>query len=190
MDKTPELSRIVQLSELGSAPFKLDVVATDSEQTALCKRLGLDGLRKLKAHVSFALIEKKHVIVSATFSATLVQPCCVTLKPVTTDISADFSITYIENVEEDEGDDEESDDFFEEKADPPEPLVNEQIDVGAALVEQLALVIDPFPRVKDAVFEGFVSKSKGVPDSEFEKKNPFAALSQLKAKPKNKKNKD
>ncbi|MBL4692975.1 MAG: DUF177 domain-containing protein [Magnetovibrio sp.] len=190
MDQKREFSRIVQLSELGSCPFELDVVATDEELKALEKRLLVDGLKNFKAHVSFALVAKTDVTASGTLSATVTQPCSVTLKPVTTDVSVNFSIQYTTEIEDEEDEDEESDDFFEEQADPPEPLIDEQINIGEALVEQLALEIDPFPRVQGAVFEGFVSKSKDISDHEFEKKNPFAVLSQLKENPKNKKNRD
>ena len=190
MDKMPEFSRIVQISELGSTPFELDISASSKECAALIERLAVDGLENLKAHVSLSLLENSDVDVSARFSACVTQPCAVTLTPVESKIKANFTITYSNDVEEEIEEEDETVEDYEPQADPPEPLIDEKIDVGAAVVEHLALEIDPFPRVKGAVFEGFVSGSKDVKAADFEKKNPFAVLSELKTKQENKKNKE
>lgn len=58
-----------------------------------------------------------------------------------------------------------------ESEDPPDVLEEDLIDVGAYLVEHLALAIDPFPRKPGAVFEA--------PPAE-EPPSPFAVLKMLK----------
>ncbi|HQT52251.1 MAG TPA: DUF177 domain-containing protein, partial [Phenylobacterium sp.] len=55
--------------------------------------------------------------------------------------------------------------------DPPDVLADEEIDLSAYLIEQLALEIDPFPRKPGAVFEY-------APDTT--DLSPFAALKKLK----------
>ena len=196
MNIDPEYSHIVQVSELGDRPLEIDLTANEQERAALTQRLKISSLEQFEAHVSLVLLKSGDVDVVASFKADVIQPCTVTLDPVTSNLSAEFKLTYSPFIEEDEGDeeDEEDDDeVFEDlnnRRDPPEPLVDQKIDVGEALIEQLALEINPFPRVQGAVFEGYVSGSKSEKESGFKKKNPFAALSQLQTKPLNKKNKD
>ena len=56
--------------------------------------------------------------------------------------------------------------------DPPEPLVDGTVDLGALATEFLILGIDPYPRKPDAVFH---APANGPPDE-----GPFAALARLK----------
>ncbi len=57
--------------------------------------------------------------------------------------------------------------------DPPDPIEGGRIDLGALVVEHLALEIDPFPRKPGVVFE---------PPAGGEPPSPFAALRDFKAK--------
>jgi len=189
MDEKPEFSHIVQVCALGSSPLELDLSATAEQRVALAKRMNVDGLEDFQAHVSLILLKNSDVDMTATFSAKVRQPCVITTKPVISDLKATFSMTYSKVIEDDEEEDDEDFDDFESQYDPPEPLIDGQIDVGETLTEQLALEIPPFPRVKGAVFDGFETVSKTLSKEVFEKKNPFAVLSQLKEKPKNKENK-
>ena len=191
MNSAPEYSHIVQVSELGNRPLEINLAANAEQCAALAKRLSLSSIKSFKAQVFLTLLKNSDVDLKASFSVQVIQPCTVTLAPVSSDLKAKFSMTYTPVVEEDE--ESEEDEVFEDLDDmvePPEPLIDQKIDIGAALVEHLALEIDPFPRVKGAVFEGYVAGSKSEKESGFEKKNPFAALSQLQTKPKTKKNKD
>lgn len=193
MNNAPEFSHIVQVSELGNRPLEINLTANDQQRAGLGKRLSLSSLESFKAKVFLTLLKNADVDVKASFTAQIIQPCTVTLEPVTSELQADFSITYSPVIEEDDENDGDDDEVFEDLDDmvePPEPLIDQRLDIGEALVEHLALEINPFPRVKGAVFEGYVAGSKIENASDFEKKNPFAALSQLQTKPLNKKNKD
>ena len=62
----------------------------------------------------------------------------------------------------------------DEIPDPPEPIVNDVIDLGRVATDALFLGIDPYPRKPDAVFEQPVVAAD--PED-----HPFAALKALKA---------
>ncbi len=55
--------------------------------------------------------------------------------------------------------------------DPPDELTGETLDIGAYVVEHLALALSPFPRKPDAIFE---------PSKAFDRPSPFAGLAALK----------
>jgi hypothetical protein len=61
-----------------------------------------------------------------------------------------------------------------EADDPPDEMVNERLPLGAYVVEDVSLAVDPFPRKPGAAFEA--------PDAASEP-SPFAVLSQLKRPP-------
>ena len=187
LDVPPEFSRIVQVSELGDTPLHQDLTATPDECTALAKRFDVQGIVSLDAQVKLTLLPNKDVRVDTHFKAQLQQTCTVTLQPMKTKASADFSITYSPDADEFLGYDEEDLDTLDPQFEPFEPLIEEKIDIGEAIAEQFALEIDPFPRVKGTVFDGYSTGRKGAANAPLEKKNPFAVLSQLKTKQENKK---
>ena len=120
------------------------------------------------------------------FTANLTQLCVVTLELINSVISSRLTTTYSENADDDWGHDEEEFEDLEAEIEPPEALLDGKIDLGEACVEQLALEIDPFPRVQGATFDGYSADPQGPKAGALEKKNPFAVLSELKTKQENK----
>ena len=102
---------------------------------------------------------------SGRIKASLAQTCGITLEPLPAEIDTPFAITLAEAVEADPEEivitlDDESPDLIEDG----------QIDLGQYAVEQLALVLDPFPRKPGAEF---------VQPPEPAEISPFAVLKQL-----------
>lgn len=187
LDLPPEFSRIVQVAELGDTPLRQDLTASPDECAALAKRFDVKDIVSLDAQVKLTLLPNKDVRVDSNFKAVLQQTCTVTLQPMRTKVRAEFSMTYSPEAEEFLGHDEEELDTPAPLVEPLEPLIEEKIDIGEAIAEQFALEIDPFPRVKGTVFDGYSTGRKGAANAPLEKKNPFAVLSQLKTKQENKK---
>ena len=182
--QTPEFSRVVSAAELTTGETNIDFEATPAELAALTTRLGVKALKALKGRTTLQILPNGDVLMEMHFSAHVSQHCVVTLAPIETDVVADFTTTYSENADEDWGHDEEEFEDLDTDIEPPEPLIEGKIDLGEACVEQLALEIDPFPRVQGATFDGYSAgshaSSQGADAGTFEKKNPFAVLSKLK----------
>ena len=179
-NEVPELSRSVRIEDLGLQEFTMDIVASHGELEALTERLKIDALNSFTSQVSLKLLPSGDVRLQAAFQANIEQTCVITLQPVVSDISSSFISTYSHISEEDMGHDEEEFTDLDDDIEPPEPIVDGKIDLGEAITEQLALEIDPFPRVKGATFDGYTAGA-ALPDEEVvHKKNPFAVLSKLK----------
>lgn len=179
-NNTPEFVRIANVADLTVAKTTIEFEATPDELKALTKRLLIDGLKSLKGRAIVQILPNDNVRADVSFEAHAEQHCGVTLEPITSNISAAYTTTYSKEIDEDWGlDDEESQDQ-DEYIDPVEPIIDGKIDLGEMCIEQLALEIDPFPRVQGATFDGYSALPKGLDASAFEKKNPFAALAQLK----------
>jgi len=180
----PEWSRIVRIDKLGAQLYSQDIKANADELRALTQRLKVDEVENVSADVSVQLMASGDVLVKASFQARVTQTCGVTLEPIVSDISSDFKVTYTESGMLSEASEEEEIVGLDDDFDPPEALVDGKIDIAEAVVEHLALELDPFPRVKGATFDGYTSGSWTENEPITEKKNPFEVLAQLKVTPK------
>ena len=102
---------------------------------------------------------------SGRVKASLAQTCGITLEPLPVEIDASFTLSLAEAADED------SDEIVITLDDEsPDPIEGGQIDLGQYAVEQLALLLDPFPRKPGAEF---------VQPPEPTEISPFAVLKQL-----------
>lgn len=163
-----EFSRPVAVDRLGSHGKEVTVEANEAECAALARRFDLLGLDRL--HGQFRLRPLgtgKLVRVEGHIEAELRQSCVVTLEPITSRIDHEFALSFSsdpEDISPEVSVDPDSED-------PPEPIENGIIDLGEVSAQQLALEIDPFPRLPGAKFASEVAEEAETPRS-----NPFAAL--------------
>lgn len=143
----------------------------EAARARIARMLGLHAVDALEGE--FALSQARNGLVDIEGRLTAqVQPLCVvSLEPFPQTIDEPVAIRFapepliermVKRAEEDENED------FE----PPDAIMDGQIDMGAVLVEFLALALDPYPRKPGAVFAG----GDPVPERE----SPFAALQALK----------
>ena len=182
----PEFSFIVAVDELSTADRVVQFSANEKERQALAERFNVDGISRLEGRATLKLLSDGDVLMKLEAQAGVQQRCVVTLEPLETEISVDFSTTYTDSHNTqpglDWGHDEEVFEDIDDDIEPPESMYDGKIDVAEACVEQLALEIDPFPRVKGVTFDGYSTDPEGLSVAKSEKPNPFAKLSELKLK--------
>jgi uncharacterized metal-binding protein YceD (DUF177 family) len=164
---TPEFSRIIPLSRLGSEPLRQRIAADEPERTALARRFGLVSLDRLEATIELAREVGGTILLRAEFDAAFAQECIVTLDPVAGSLHESFALRY--------GPPEaEPDDALAADADEPafEPLEDDAIDIGEAVAQEFSLALPPFPRVPGAEIAD--ADGPAEPDG-----GPFAALARL-----------
>lgn len=170
----PAMRRPVSIDGLSKGGRRLHVVAEPAEREVLARRLGLLRLDRLEADIQVIPAGNRRLFrLTASLEADVVQSCVVTLEPVASTIKASLDRSYSTDSEgelETGG----AVDLGPDEADPPDPIIDQTIDVGEAVVEQLALDIDPFPRAVGANFTGYSSHPE-VEDAA----NPFASLEKL-----------
>jgi uncharacterized metal-binding protein YceD (DUF177 family) len=152
---------------------RLDIVAGEEECRAVADRLGLLDLDRLEAHAVLSLDGEK-VRATGRVKASLNQACVVTGEPVPARIDETFELSFMpepgsstpqEEIELGEAD---LDTVFYDGS---------TIDLGGAIVDSLALAIDPYPRGASA---DAALKDAGVLSEE--EAGPFAALAALRSK--------
>lgn len=172
----PPFSRPITIADLPSAGRDITVVANAEELASIARELGLVALHALSG--AFHLRPTaKGARLSGEVTARLRQTCVVSLE--------DFDSEFKEPVElifafQDDGDMRRNErlelEISPTEEDPPDPIINGRIDLGAVSLEFLALGLDPHPRKPGIEFTPAGSEPEKRP-------SPFAPLATLKVKP-------
>jgi uncharacterized metal-binding protein YceD (DUF177 family) len=140
------------------------------------KALDLLDLRKLRFTGAIVPQTGRDWMLRGTLGATAVQPCVVTLAPVTPRVDMTVERFYIADFEHPEDSEAEmpEDDRIE-----PLPVT---LDLITVLTEALSLALPDFPRADGAELGSQVYAADGVAPMTDEDAKPFAGLASLKAK--------
>jgi len=163
--------RVAELPQNAPTPFEL--VPDAEARAALARALGLDGLRKLRFTGRVAAHGRDDWLLEGHLGATVVQPCVVTLEPVTTRIETDVRRLFLAEMPEPKADEVEMD-----EDDTIEPL-GAWIDPAAVMAEALALALPLYPRREGAELGEAAFTEPGQAPLRDEDVKPFAALAGL-----------
>lgn len=152
---------------------RLDIVADDEERAAVADRLGLLSLDRFEAH---AVLSRDGQTIRATgrLKASLEQACVATGTPVPDHLDEAFELRFVPEPKGGKADDEielgesDLDTIFHDGS---------AIDLGGAVIDTLALTLDPYPRSAGA--DAALKEAGVITEDEA---GPFAALAALKEK--------
>jgi len=163
---------VAQVPETGQ---EFVLTADEATRKAVAQVAGVDHIDSLEAAFSVVRHGRDGVRVTGTVSARVGQTCVVTLEPLANTVHEAVDLVFLppDELPTAQGEPTAAAEEEDQPDDPPEPLQNGVLDLGALAVEFLALGIDPYPRKPDARFQ---DPSPGRDPSE----HPFAALAVLK----------
>ena len=178
-----EIERIVDLDRMGAGGAALDIIASDSERSALAKRFGFLGLPAFSARVTVDRRPGGQVVVEGRLRGRIVQACVLTLDAVAQELDDTFRIVFKKD-HLDDRDSESGEAVLSAQVDAPEPLSGNLLDVGEIVAEQLSLAADPYPRRAGAKLEDVLPKPRreGRKGHGEQRRHPFAGLSVLRDK--------
>ncbi|WP_171126591.1 MULTISPECIES: DUF177 domain-containing protein [unclassified Ruegeria] len=142
----------------------LDVIKED---------LGLLGLRKLSFVGELRAQGKRDWALTGKLGATVIQPCVVTLEPVTTRIDTPVSRMFLADWS-----DPDEEEFEIPEGDDSEPL-GAEIDPAQVMIEALSLALPQYPRKDGAELEQADYTEPGKQAMTDEDVKPFAGLASL-----------
>ncbi len=167
--------RAADLARRTEKPFRIEPDATG--RAAMAEALGISAVKKLAFQGRIVPEGKQDWRLEAQLGATVVQPCVVTLAPVTTRIDEPVARRYLARWSEPEpGTETEMPDD-----DTIEPL-GAIIDPAAVMAEALALALPEYPRAEGADLGEAVFTEPGAEPLTDEAAKPFAGLADLKKK--------
>ncbi|WP_374371742.1 DUF177 domain-containing protein [Dongia sp.] len=171
-------SRIIEAGSISSRGSERRIEANAAECKALADLLDLQAIGSLAADLSMRRLASGLIEIKGRLEADVIQTCVVTLEPVPAKVSESFRVTFGEGVEEP---DLTEIDLDYEDQDPPEPIVDGMIDLGALVAEHLSLGLDPYPRKADAAIPTeYEAGPLEVPEIERPAtRKPFAGLDKL-----------
>jgi len=163
----------LSLSEIQRSAVQTSLDADAAVRERIAKALGLESLSALQARLK-ASAWLDGVQVDGRWTATVGQICGVTLEPFESELHGEIHLRALPAGSQALGAREDHEvDLDPEADDPPDVLDSDQVDLGAYVVEDLSLAIDPFPRKPGAAFEA--PETNGEP-------SPFAVLAKLKGR--------
>jgi hypothetical protein len=173
-ESPPLLDARIRLDQLPTAGKDLEVVADDRQRPAVAADLGLSEVRRLAARLK-AVRFRGGIRVVGRLAAEIVQPCVVTFVPVTQVIDEPFDRVFLPADEMRQPTHVPGAEIYvdPESEDDPDSFDGPEVDLTAALLEILALAVDPYPRAPGAELD-----TTGDPVDEDDM--PFAALKGLK----------
>lgn len=172
----PLLSFVVGLENITDDEIQMEIGLDESQRQRVCEALDIVAIEgwEATAYLSRAL-DGTSVSLRVDLAVNIMQSCVVTLEPVHTCIEHSFRNLYSPEAQSSTGQTEGNVEVVigDDDDDVPDVLEDQGVDVGAAIVEQLALVIDPYPRTEGAslIFE----QEREATDKQ-EEAHPFAVL--------------
>lgn len=162
----------VKLEQIGEA-LRVDISATDAEREDIARRLGLVALDRLDGHAILSR-DGERVHVEGRLQAALGQSCVVTGEPVPAHVDEAFAVDVLPEPKVGQPEAE-----IELGADECDIMFHDgaSVDLGAAVVDSLALALDPYPRSAGA--EAALKEAGVISEEEA---GPFAALAALRDK--------
>jgi uncharacterized metal-binding protein YceD (DUF177 family) len=174
-DKSPKtVFRVADLSQ--NKPQRFVLTPSADELTAIATDIDISAIRKLRFEGDIRAASKKDWQLTAKLGATVVQPCVVTLDPVTTRIDTEVVRHYLADFEDPE---EEEHEVTEDENSEP---LGAEIDVRQVMIESLALALPLYPRAENAEMDENVFTEPGKEAMTDEAARPFAGLAGLRDK--------
>jgi len=170
-------SRPVRVEALPKDGLGVTIEADEAERAAVAALNGLPAISKLGATFALRRAGRGAVSVSGRVRAEITQTCVVSLEPFEALVDEPIDVRFAPPREEKrarraEG---EADTVALDAEDPPDPIIDGTVDLGALAAEFMALGLDPYPRKPGVGFEA--------PPAPPEADAPFAPLADF-GKPK------
>ncbi len=173
-------SEILRVSELrNTSPTRFSLQPDDKLRTHLAEKLEISGIRKLRFEGVLTPQGKKGWKLEADLGATVVQPCIVTLEPVTTRLDQKVVRSFLPEAQVEQY---EAGSESEMPDDDSIEALGEVIDLTHVMTESLSLALPAYPRKSDAALENAQFSEDGVTPMTDEDTKPFAGLAALKDK--------
>ncbi len=173
--ETGQIFKVRSLAQNQATPF--DLRPNKADLAKIAAELDILDLRKVVLKGEIKAVDASDWSLTAHLGATVVQPCVVTLNPVTTRIEADITRLYLAQMP-DLGEDEEVEMPEDENAEE----LGSEIDVTAVLFEALVLYLPQFPRAENAEMGTTAFTEPGKKAMTDEEAKPFASLAALRDK--------
>lgn len=168
-------SYVLDTESVPEAGLEISLSASEAERAALASQCGLAGVQDFQASYQIRKRGLGGLKVTGLLKACVVQICVVTLEPFEAQVLASIDVDFAPQCAPQELKAPGSEVIAVLGADPPDPIINGKIDLGALAAEFLLLNLDIYPRKPGAVFE-IAQTGAGTERDAKTQDSPFAVL--------------
>jgi len=170
----------LRVGQIGGRKLQqIDLQPDAAQRQEIAHMLGLDALRKFRFHGELRPLGKSDWELVGVMGATVVQPCAITLAPVTSRIDERVTRRFLADLPEPDAHE------IEMPEDDSIEALGQVIDISAIALEALTLALPAFPRAENANLseQGHLEQTPpGADPLPHQTHKPFAGLADLKAK--------
>jgi len=143
----------ISISKLPPAADTIILKTDKTTKDMLAQACDVDLIKNLEAKFRFKRWRKHGVSISCSFHAEIQQECIATLEPVDSHISESFERQFLPERSSDYKMPEiiDGEMVLDPEADFPDIIESDTINLWDILIEEMILVIDPFPRAEAAL---------------------------------------
>jgi uncharacterized metal-binding protein YceD (DUF177 family) len=169
----PLLDAAIRIDHIPPEGREITVVADARQRAAIAERLEISAVDRLEARLKLTRF-RGGLRVEGRLEAVTVQPCVVTFVPVSQEIDEPVDRIFLPASEQPKTGTTHAETFVDLEADEmPDYFEGHEVDLSEALVETVALALDPYPRA-----EGVSLADMDLPEEETDD-SPFGALKSL-----------
>ncbi len=178
MNDHGKIQTVYRIKELSARkPLRFSLAPDAPERARLARELGISDIRKLTFEGDLQAEGISDWRLEATLGATVIQPCVVTLDPVTTRIDRPVIRRFIAGLATPQEGEE-----TEMPEDETIEALPDEIDTARIMAEALALALPDYPRSQGAALETDSFAPPGVNPMTDQEAKPFAGLAGLRDK--------
>ena len=179
IDVRPELSRRLRCEDIPADGLPIEIEATLSERAGLAQRFEVLALDRLYAALMLRKVAGGRVRAEGQLQASGAQACVVTLDPVGFEMDQPLDLLFAPVSEQGGvGVSAEPRAEFDAEADEVEdPIIDGAFDLGEAIAQHFAQLLEPYPRSPQAARESSTELTELAPEQGV---SPFAKLASLK----------
>ncbi|MEO8883031.1 MAG: DUF177 domain-containing protein [Devosia sp.] len=170
--EAPLLDASVRIDHIPAEGREIDVKSTEAQRQAIAERLKISAVDRLEAKLKLDRF-RGGLRLHGRVEAATVQPCVITFVPVLQQIDEDFDRIFLPASEQPKSSASHPEVFVDLEDDVPDYFEGHEVDLSDAIVEAVALALDPYPRAEGASLDDVVG-----PDDAGEI-SPFAGLKSL-----------
>jgi hypothetical protein len=176
MTEPPLFSRRTRADDVTAAGLGVTIVADAGERDALARANNLVAIERLEATFRLTRISRGVVRAEGDLVADITQTCVVSLEPFDSAVHEDIDVKFAAPAEDRPKPRGATPPVIDltETDEPPDPIIDGRIDLGALAAEFFALGLDPYPRKPGVEFES--------PENEDGPGSPFAVFKAPEAK--------
>ncbi len=168
---SPTALRVADLPQ--NRPTRFALAPDAKALAAIAQELGVDGLRKLRFDGEISARGKRDWTLKGKLGFTVIQPCVVSLDPVTTRVDTEVERLFLAGFQTPEAEEVEMNE--DDHVDP----LGDEIDPFAVMVESVALHLPQYPRKEGAELGQHIHAEPGTAPMRDEDTRPFAGLADL-----------